>query len=102
MFGKGLFKACGWKWQFLTILRLLSEQNMETMNPLGLKQKNTYLLDPANVPSDLSTLIHMGSQYCFHARLLTVHSSIRLAAIDGCFCRGLNVLHLLKAGGLHC
>lgn len=75
---------------------------MGTMNPLGLKQKNTYLLDPANVPSDLSTSIHMGSQYSFHARLLTVHSSIRLAAaIDGCFFRGLKVLHLPKAGGLH-
>lgn len=92
MFGKGLFKACGWKWQFLTILHLLTEQNVGTMHPLRLKQKNTYLLDPANVPSALSTPIHMHSQYSFHARLLTVHSNIRLAAIDGCFRRGLNVL----------
>lgn len=86
MFGKGLFKACGWKWQVLTVLHLLSEHNVGTMNPLGLKQKNIYLLDPAHVPSDLSTPIHTGSQYSSHARLLTVRSSIRLAAIDGCFC----------------
>lgn len=32
MFGKRLFKACGWKWQFLTILNLLSEQKVGTMN----------------------------------------------------------------------
>lgn len=32
MFGKGMFKACGWKWQLLTILFLLSQQNVGTMN----------------------------------------------------------------------
>lgn len=68
------------------------------MDRAGLKQKNTYLFDLANVPSDLSTSIHMGSQYCLHARLLTVHSSISLEAIDECFCEGLNVFfHLPKA-----
>ena len=81
MFGRGLFKACGWKWQFLTILHLLSEQNVGTMHPLRLKQKNTHLLAPATAPSGLSNSIHMGSHYSFHARLLTLHSSIRLAAI---------------------
>lgn len=29
-----------------------------------IKEKNTYLLDPANVLSDLSTSIHVGGQYC--------------------------------------
>lgn len=46
------------------------------------KEKNTYLLDPSNV-SNLSTSIHVGGQYCFHARLLIVHDSIRVAAGDG-------------------
>lgn len=60
-FRKGLFKACDWKLQFLTVLHLLSEQNDGLMDRLGLKQKNIYLFDLANVPSDLSTSIHMGS-----------------------------------------
>lgn len=76
--GKGLFKACGWKLQSLIILHLLSEQNEGMMDRVGLKQKNTYLFDLTNVPSDLSTSIHMGSQYCLHARLLTVSSRLVL------------------------
>lgn len=44
MFRKGLFKACDWKLQFLTVLHLLSEQNDGLMDRLGLKQKNIYCL----------------------------------------------------------
>lgn len=76
MFRKGLFRACDWKLQFLTFLHLLSEQNDGLMDRLELKQKNIYLFDLANVPSNLSTLMHMGSQYCLHARLLNVHSTL--------------------------
>lgn len=39
MFGKGTFKACGWKWRFLTILYPLSEQNVGKYEIMGLKRK---------------------------------------------------------------
>lgn len=52
MFRKGLFRACDWKLQFLTFLHLLSEQNDGLMDRLELKQKNIYLFDLANVPSN--------------------------------------------------
>lgn len=53
----------------------------------GTQERNTYLLDAANVLSELSTSIHMGGQQCFHARLLIVHGSIRVAAGNGCSAR---------------
>lgn len=73
---KGYSELVTGKLQFLTFLHLLSEQNDGLMDRLELKQKNIYLFDLANVPSNLSTSMHMGSQYCLHARLLNVHSTL--------------------------